>query len=421
MPEPSYHSSAGSTKSDSGYGSISLQEDSTEPKFQSPQTVEQMRENHEATSPIKASQAPITRRPPTVNTARQRTFDGLTVFNPSQAQAQRYHEILGYITQPLNNCLKKRRRLGRRHRPRRVDAVRLIVMGTDQDSAKPYIVFFCNSDVEKTINDMLEKPAYQQIFRAGGVEEVSFCYRTVQSGITLRLSDSKYRVEVAQNEDHTMPVCGAPIRLYHRDSEEWRRATLGGVLKVEPGAFRTYYYGMTAGHLFGYSSNNYHDQASDYREPAIPDKSLEHKMAGPEVIGSRADTNLCATYNPSSTSSPWDFQDSKSYEDFTIASADVTLLSDSCYFDWALFKLDQVQLNYFSQVGSIVDRMVTVARQDLAPCDLVTSGSQRSVLISTASSGIIGGFLQDGMAKIVIEPGEEVVDVYIISLNDKRK
>lgn len=412
LPRRSSEDSATLT-GDSGYGSITA-DDCLDMSSEYSQRARQSSQRAEASLPTRAQGTQS--QPPPAN-AGQRTFDGQIIFDPNQAQIQRYHEILAYITQPLNNCLQKRGKWTSRPKTKRVDAVRLVVMGTSRENAKPHIVFFCSPDVEKVIKDFMGKSAYIQIFQAEDQLEMAFSYRVVPSGIMLRFSLSQYSAEIPDEDSPYADIaratnCGTPIRLCNGESNEWRRATLGGVLKVvtEPGALT--YYAMTAGHAL----DDWDDMIDGHQTAAFEKDKAEDHVGVLPALQSVDKTAPFATQRSSGAISAWDFVRPKRYGDLVTAGSNSSTPSDLHYFDWALFKLDHWKPNTVVKADAMA---VEVVERYLPPSTLFQV--VRSVVILSASSGAIDGTLQAGMAKIAIDPGQEVIDAYVISPNTHGK
>lgn len=346
----------------------------------------------------------------------QRTFDGQVVVDATMIQVQRYNEILEYITPPLNRCLQQRGKLRARSKSKRVDAVRLIVMGPDRETARPNIVFFCSPGVEKVIKELLEKPAYQKIFQGEGQDDISFSYRAVSSGITLRSSRSQFSVEIpdvgfmsANGIGNTS--CGTPIRLYNRDLEEWRRATLGGVLKVTAKSGEFEYYAMTAGHFL--------DDWEDDNDQATDSDLEEDEIYVESSYGVQVDDKApsIASAASSEEASPWDFGQSMRIGDLVTAHSKSSTPFTKHYFDWALFKLDKREMNAVMRESETAPSLVHIS--SVAPTAIGFEG--RPVVVASASCGPMDGIVQAGMAKMAIGPGQEVVDAYVISLGANRE
>jgi len=330
---------------------------------------------------------PHFQRPPP--TATQRTFEGLTIFNPNQPQVERYNAILDYIVQPLNESLQKRGKLLASLKPKTkgVTAIRLVVMGQCQENAKPYMVVFCTPELHGKVEETMAKPTYQEILRVDGQPNLSFSYKVISRGARLRYSLEQFRVDIPAVHDHCDRTdCGVPIRLYKVDDipGRYRRATLGGVLRVTTNGL-VKFHGMTAGHSI--------DDWDDAKDGAEDGLAIE----------------------PRSWTSPWEFVRAKKYTDVSTGHSQFGRDQRDQYFDWALFPMDDWQPNFTEEMNgsySIISDVYTTL-----PSRTIALLADRPVIIMT-SRGSIEGYVQPGLTKIAIDPGKEVVDAYLISLHD---
>jgi hypothetical protein len=342
----------------------------------------------------------------------RRIFNGLPILDPSNQQQQRYSDILRYITPALNISLKKRPRLSLRPRPRRIDAVRLVVSGDTQEAARPYIVFFCTEDVGKVIKELLDQPSYQEILKVDGQTDVSFLYEIIHGGIRLTFYESRYSAEAPSESAETLTNCGTPLRLYPKDSQMWRRATLGGVLEATSLTGAITYYAMTAGHFLDDwdSTSDEHEPETAPEEHGSDALSQTFKSSPRNALESNED--LHSTTPPITHTSPWEFKRSKRYASLITPWTSGNSTTETFkYFDWAVFPLghNEWSPNSFLRSG---------ATQPAFICDHQRNSTSagRRVAIITASRGTLRGVVLAGTANLAIEPGEAVIDVYIVSL-----
>lgn len=318
-------------------------------------------------------------------------FQGWHIFDATPRQTQRFHEILDYITLPLNNCLRSRTRLGIRTRTKKVNAVRLAVAGPDRATARPFIVFFCGPDTNKVIRDFLEKPAYKQFFDTREEPELSFLYKIISDGVRLRCSPRAY-AEIPDNHlDNKATNCGTPIRLYHGVSDTWGRSTLGGVLKATFPSRTVVYYAMTAGHFLDSSPDDDWGDAVDFDEDV--DKESTGRSQG---------------------SPPWSFQPSRTYTNvITPCTEDDIAVGYFEYLDWALFPLDHWSPNALSRPSNA--GLVLLSPPEASSKSHIREAGRQVLII--APGGVIDGWLQPGITKMVIPPGQELIDTYIVTLS----
>ena len=317
-------------------------------------------------------------------------FQGWQIFDATSRQTQRFHEILDYITLPLNNCLRSRTRLSIRTTAKKVNAVRLAVSGPDQATARPHIVFFCGPNTSKAILDFLEKPAYKQFFGPREDTELSFFYKVISDGVRLRCSPRAYA---------EMPVdfnratnCGTPIRLYRDVSDTGGCSTLGGVLKATLRSGSIVYYAMTAGHfLDSFPNDDWGDDVDDLEQDIHQNDS-----------------------RTSMDTSHWSFSSPRTYNGiFTPCTGQgMEVDADFRYLDWALFQLDHWSLNALSR--TIISGPVLLSPPEVSSKSQIC-GAGRQVLVITPA-GVLDGWIQPEMGKTMIPPGQELTDTYIVTL-----
>ncbi|KAK4450963.1 hypothetical protein QBC34DRAFT_378788 [Podospora aff. communis PSN243] len=273
-----------------------------------------------------------------------------------------------------------------------------------------YIVFFCTEDVGKAVKELLKQQSFQDILKVEGPDSVSFLYETIHKGIKLAFYESQYSAEAPSDSAGPWGTsCGMPLRLYPNDPNVWRRATLGGVLEATSPTHDIGYYAMTAGHFL----DNW-DDSSDEQEyernlggRGSQDPSQSLKSSPRDVPGTNEDTH--STSYLAQDTSPWNFGRPKRYAGLITGNPTRETLK---YFDWTVFRLDRDEWNPNSFVR-------TGARYPSFICDHrrnSVASARKRVAILTASSGMLHGVVLAGMAQLAIEPGEEVIDVLIISL-----
>ncbi|KAK0652405.1 hypothetical protein B0T16DRAFT_101369 [Cercophora newfieldiana] len=280
----------------------------------------------------------------------QRRFKGLPIFDPSLDQFQRYDEILRYITPALDGGLRKRARLGIRSKARRIDLVRLIVAGETQETARPYVVFFCNSDVGNIIKTLLDQSKFQELLQVDGRQDLSFQYQIIHDGVRLTFEGSHYSVEFPKHDPACLTYCGLPIRLRCGDSETARKATLGGILQITLGRGAPTFYAMTAGHFLDDWEGNDENQPLE----SLPNDYETESHLDPSLVDDHSQVTTTFLEDISETLSSWGFSLSKRYKGLITAYLSQESRSEAHfqYYDWALVALDGWKPNIVLEEGA---------------------------------------------------------------------
>lgn len=364
--------------------------------------------------------------PPNPPSPAQRRFRGLPIFNPTELQVQRYNDILQHISPALEGALKKRPKLiavTSRHKLKRIDAVRLVVAGGSQDTARPYIVFLCNLDVGRTIRSLLNRTTYQDLLKVHGRDDLSFLYEIIQDSVQVMFGNYRYSVDTpCKYWDQWKPTyCGIPVRLHRGDGDETRgRSTLGGIICVsQPGFVK--YYAMTAGHFFdGWDEAAEPQSEDDVESGSEEDISKDGEADGGGIPNPKDHHNESkdppAMPSEAESPSPWDSDDFETTPGAPTAGhcRDFEYSDESLYFDWAPWQANPWQPKSslaVMQMGKskskpINDHSKTPARDPEAA---------KSAVIPTASAGTIHGATAAGTAKLAIEPGRQLIGTHVIS------
>jgi hypothetical protein len=182
-------------------------------------------------------------------------------------------------------------------------ALRLMILGKDEISAKPWIVVLCRTHTSKKVNRFFQKERIKSLCQPKGPNEIGFEVTTVSKTFKPSASHTPVEVYGVRNLSDATSNWSIPIRV---QQENQRFATMGGIIVVTASNDRKTYYGLTAGHIVdrediladrdiredsGYTSqdDNDHDDSSDggsmIDEPSsqslvqTPDQIIESRFA----------------------------------------------------------------------------------------------------------------------------------------------
>jgi hypothetical protein len=129
-------------------------------------------------------------------------------------------------------------------------SIRLIVLGTSEDDAKPCLVIFCDDHKgnHARIQRFLRKPRATELYNPQDPSLASFDVHIVGSRpMTLQ---AKFAI-MLDTADFHLPkgtLCGTPVRFATRLQPLGPQSTMGGILQIESPKGVTCLYGMTAAH-----------------------------------------------------------------------------------------------------------------------------------------------------------------------------
>lgn len=341
-------------------------------------------------------------------------------------------------------------------------SMRLVMMGTSKDDAKPCIIVFCRPAVKKLIKGFMRGKIVSDICCPEEIGIPHFQISVLGNAPRLR----RARVEVIADGlviDDSMTLCGMPIQFRLLD-DRIVNATLGGLIKVVTAAGEIRLLGLTAGHaLWGgemeasqcsaQASNGkillQHDQ--DNEKAKKPDggqreKSGDTSHSSPSGNDIQTPCDDTAPLEPSalnqsmrssegpnkstvrdqddqdsddeidwpvegiipSTGEPsrWWFDDSKILGYYPDGDEYAFSQRDRCY-DWALVDISIFEVNQIS-----CDRRAQLTVSDKQPG---TTG-HKAVILCGGSKIVRHGELLPGPGRVLLGNGTDFVDAHMVTV-----
>jgi hypothetical protein len=201
---------------------------------------------------------------------RRTTIGGMQIFNMEveKAAKDRFQDILERLNRPLLDTLRKCRI---EYRP---TAFKLMVLGHDEQTAKPWVVVLCPKGVEKKVKRFFQQGFARQL--CSGVESDHVGFEVAVVGQPLRSTDGRDHSHVyVQIYPHNTGAWWTP-RIMVTQSGIDHIATLGGYAYVYTGSAGNYIYGLTCGHVL----------------------SSEQQESGQSLISSAEDTDEALESDP---------------------------------------------------------------------------------------------------------------------------
>ncbi|KAF2823930.1 hypothetical protein CC86DRAFT_408947 [Ophiobolus disseminans] len=163
--------------------------------------------------------------------------------NIDKCTTKQFEDTVSRLKGQLLKDLKKRRK------DFRLMAIRLLVLGKDEASAKPMIVVFCHQDSSETVRKFFQQEFAQRICcpKQPGLVDL----KVVVEGLPLRakVTHEPPLITVALGRPHGHDRKYWTTRIRTEGYEEARYATMGGLIVVTDKDGNSSLYGLTAGHI----------------------------------------------------------------------------------------------------------------------------------------------------------------------------
>ncbi|RSL51317.1 hypothetical protein CEP53_008473 [Fusarium sp. AF-6] len=347
----------------------------------------------------------------------------------------RFHLVQSQIEKPLLDYVR-RKTPRKRYRP---IALRLMVLGRNQDDAKPCIVVFCPEEQCKRVRKFFDKSHVMALCRPKEGTEPSF-----DVFVRGRAPETKHGDEdvdifipiVGGREGYTDETyCGAPI-IVQGDSSTARRCTFGGIISTASRDGEIRLYGLTVGHVLLDDSDNdlalddWDFQFSDSESEDEPDEVIEPKPEETESLPGMDDSQLASEGNhgpfaswASSTMSKIGYIAKDSLTQ--IATPNMMGEDAGGYYDWALIEMKQLKPNLIRprKLPNGEIRGKDIGSGDLLmpttpPC---SNGKRQSVTLLSGSGGLKQGSLSPLPSRLLLGPGNAFVDTLILNLDDDQE
>jgi hypothetical protein len=318
---------------------------------------------------------------------------------PDEFTEQRFAEVLPVIETSLKSIPN-----------RRCPSIRLIFLGKDDADVTPYIAIFCNEKDFKRVRHKVGSPRVKTLCESG---DLIMGILVIPREARLTLGPSN--IEVCRNKATTL--CGAPILLVNKSddahSDDYRKATIGGMIKITTADGESKLYGMTAGHVLDGWQNTSVDATNSSR-------------AGTSETCSFQDLD---EFKPSSfrqteieyqniLRGAWDFADADAFAKINDCRANRSSNNNAQQsHDWVLFTTKSSMPNELCALKS----PGCFERRELkqAACPTFHGGISEPVIMMGGSNGPKRGELSSIMSRILIGSSGTFVDAYILTPNEK--
>ncbi|KAL2679039.1 hypothetical protein Neosp_009795 [[Neocosmospora] mangrovei] len=388
-----------------------------------------------ATAESKARPVPLALPPLTDLAEFDKSVDDNTLSRFRHVHTQIEKPLLAYIRSKLP---------GRRYRP---IALRLMILGRNEDDAKPCIVAFCPEQQCKRVRKFFDKTSVTALCRPEDDTVPSFDVFVLGRALETKHADDDVDIFipiVGGREGYTDDTyCGAPIIIRKPSSVE-RRCTFGGIIRTMSWDGDIKLYGLTVGHVLWSDSDNdlgvgtttkdgaeplgsSELELSDSESEDEPDGETEQEPEEAESLPAMENSQLSLGGNhdtPTSWASPELGKIGCISEDslHTRIATPNTMGEDAGrYYDWALIEMEQHKPNRIRprKLSNGAIQGEEVRSGDLLmpvrpPC---VDGKRQSVTLLSGSGGLKRGSLSPLPSRLLLGPGDVFVDTLVLSLD----
>ncbi|XXH00873.1 hypothetical protein Hte_007224 [Hypoxylon texense] len=309
-------------------------------------------------------------------------------------------------------------------------SIRVVMMGTSEDDARPYIVIFCESSLKNLVQGFIKQDVIANLCQPGDLGVPSFEVVVHGNAPRLRLGESDINVVAdttcvfGRYRENTL--CGVPIS-FQLPNGQRHHATFGGIIKVMTVSGDIELLGMTAGHVLhqrdAVGAAPY-DGKAPLEDEQSDDLLEQFPVHGDDIQSSviyEDDDGIEVDIEPLTTSgtsadtldagSRWEFKHTTVLGNVIDATGGIGRSSKQNY-DWALFRLTTYAMNY---------ARTSRGRKELRTLSQRKPGAsgRRPIRMLSGSKGRRRGTLLPEPGRILLEGGEEFIDSFMITISGK--
>jgi hypothetical protein len=304
---------------------------------------------------------------------------------------RRFKDVLDRLSGPLAAYLRRSRH---EHRP---TVIRLVFLGYDADSVRPWIVVLCPELVKKKAEKFFNKDMARRVYQSDDPGRESFQVIVVGQPPRARAGESASYVQVA------LPYSAYPdytprslhVKAEHDGVSRW--ATIGGFIVASCHDGIETAYGLTAGHLVPQTGYVSPSSEGSMPSPAPSDSDDEGTITPEPSDQTRHRRPLGSSIGLSSESS---------WTDVRLANASFS--REARNRDWAL--IEGIRTN---QVKSF-----NICANPNAKIELGTIGEQRSLQIGFEAGRTLHCILSQTPSMILTPTGHDFIPAHILILGN---
>ncbi|KAI1628061.1 hypothetical protein EDD37DRAFT_290503 [Exophiala viscosa] len=317
--------------------------------------------------------------------------------------------------------------------------IRLKSLGTNEESAKPWMVVLCSPALAKEVRRFFNQQRVKEEMQPDEPDLPSLDVIVDERPLSLTVSHKEYSVlsEHWSRIGEYGTLCGTPIKIIKDDQELY--ATIGGVIRVVNRYGISLSYAMTVGHILNSLvteetvSEYYNAVDDDFEEAAFSDGSDASDVASEDFEIDLDDTEQDKEFERGKAveEAGQDGTDSASPSEVLSWSIVGKVLNfyerpgqSTAYLDWALIELEDESLYLPDKLlYQSYDTAATVSHSNVASVQGLASRENMSALEEDRLCLLNGrkpltGVLSKEPAFVLLAPGERLIETFIITLAD---
>lgn len=311
------------------------------------------------------------------------------------------------IEQLLVEFLKSGRRLlSDKYKP---IAVRLMMLGQGESSARPHLVAFAPSKGTRKVEKFFAREDVRELLVPGsGSSLIPVVVTAHTTGFLMcRISDvkalcSKERSNGYQPLRHTL--CGLPIMVNSR------RVTFGGIIRIRllgsdsPSDWK--YYGLSASH-FNNKEDDTQSESDDQSDLEINVDAKDDPVWSPPTVRPL----IPPPFEPGTRS--WDWREAMTLGN--VIEFDDAPDPARPDLDWCLIHMNYLLPNF---LDSMENQGVSYRKADLVAPNSTSTVSSRNVVVASGTRGLQRGKLHSSPARVLLGRSETFSNAYILKLEN---
>ncbi|CAM1510077.1 Fc.00g004120.m01.CDS01 [Cosmosporella sp. VM-42] len=336
-----------------------------------------------------------------------------------QSVTERFIAIQPHFERLLLEHVRRTQKRGARYQPM---SSRLMMMGSSREDAVAEIIVFCQPEQERSIKKFVKQQMIIDICKSSDPAQHSFKVSVIGNAPRLRSAFILSGVAVIGENFHPPSweptLCGRRITLKTPFGQS-RNATCGGLIKVVTNDGHIQCYGITAGHVLQDLHEEHDDKSNRPLESNSDseDDSMDTDDDSEIELDSVMSDFITDALPPSSLIEPdsWAFDGPFVLGEIIDPLTRPSLAEATRCYDWALFspvKSGDGTSQYMNKLVS--DARATIALSERRP----GMTGNRSVSIMAGES-VKKGHLLSSPGRIIIEPGQDFIDTYVITIDEE--
>lgn len=332
----------------------------------------------------------------------------------------RFKDVLERVEGPLLRHLKLR------PFKREPMALRLMVLGQTEETAKAWMVVLCRETRTKRVRKFFEQQHVKNVIRPVDPSIPSFEVLVIGQSPKTRGAAIDVCIDNSGNlEALNATLCGASIKLVKDDDSQF--GTCGGLIKLTSHDGNYNLYGITAGHLVDQLKGNFdldpieadddsdsedEDEDEDLRIPGNPSDKRESPVLRP----------ACRLENPLLFETPLAKPESWNSIGQIFAPSVAKLPQHPHYYDWALIGVDDRHNYHPNLLGAVEsDHKYRPGNFSVGAINFENSASTRPVVMKSGLQGIKSGMMSSLPCRVLLGLVREFVDVYTLRLDNNAR